>query len=74
MLMNSKREDELLCYGVGHSLRSAIGCQHNWSTSRAGMTCHARREYFFAQNCNVFSVLSIFKYNSGKTNYKFITQ
>ena len=31
------------------------------------MTCHARREYL-AQNCNIFSVLSIFKYNPGKAN------
>ena len=26
-----------------------------------------------SQNCNIFSVLSIFKYNVGKTNDKFIT-
>ena len=31
-------------------------------TSCVGMTCHARREYL-AQNCNIFSVLSILKYN-----------
>ena len=31
----------------------------------------ARRE-FFPQNYNIFSVLSIFKYNPGKTNNKFI--
>ena len=34
--------------------------------------CHARREFF--ENCNIFSVLSIFKYNlKGKPNNKFIT-
>ena len=32
------------------------------------MTCHAR-----PKNCNILSVLSIFKYNTGKTNNKFIT-
>ena len=40
-------------------------------TSCAGIMCHARREYL-AQNCNSFSVLSILKYNPGKTNNKFI--
>ena len=41
-------------------------------TSWAGMTCHARRE-FFVSNCNIFSVLSIFRCNPGRTNDKFIT-
>ena len=41
-------------------------------TSCAGMTCHARRE-FFVPNCNIFSVSGIFKYNPGKTNDKFLT-
>ena len=50
----------------------------NWTTklhsltSCAGMTCHDI-ENILSQNCNIFSVLSIFKYNlKGKTN-KFIT-
>ena len=30
-------------------------------------------EDFFVPNCNIFSVLSIFKYNPGKTNDKFDT-
>ena len=34
------------------------------------MTCHV--ENFLSQNCNIFSVLSIFKRNSGETNDKFI--
>ena len=32
---------------------------------------HARREYL-AQNCNIFSVLSILRYNPGETDNKFI--
>ena len=32
------------------------------------MTCQ-----YFSQNCNIFSVLSIFKYSTGKANSKFIT-
>ena len=30
-------------------------------------------ENFLPENCNIFSVLSIFEYNTGKTNNKFIT-
>ena len=37
-----------------------------------GTTCHAHRQYF-VPNCNIFSVLSVFKYNSSKTSNKFIT-
>ena len=35
-------------------------------TSCPGMTCHAPRENFFSQNCNVFSVLSTFRCNPGE--------
>ena len=35
------------------------------------LTCYV--ENFLPQNCNISSVLSIFKYNPGKTNNKFIT-
>ena len=38
-------------------------------TSCAGTTCHACRKYL-SENCNIFSVLSILKYNPGKTNNK----
>ena len=41
-------------------------------TSRAGMTCYARREYL-VQNCNICSVLNTLKYNPGKINNEFIT-
>ena len=41
-------------------------------TSCSGTTCHARRESFCPNNCNIFSVLSVFKYNAGKTNNKFV--
>ena len=40
-------------------------------TSCAGMTCHARREFFVPNY--IFLDLSIFKCNPGKTNDKFIT-
>ena len=40
-------------------------------TSCAAMTCHARRG-FFVPNCNIFSVLNVFKCNPGKTDDKFI--
>ena len=36
---------------------------YNCLTSCAGVTCHARREFFLSQNCNIFSILNIFKYN-----------
>ena len=42
-------------------------------TSCAGITCHARRELFVPKLLDILSVLSIFKYNPGKTNNKFIT-
>ena len=48
-------------------VRRAIG----WLTSCAGMTYV---ENFLSENCNIFSVLSIFKYNlKDKPNNKFIT-
>ena len=38
------------------------------------MKWHATHiENILSQNCNIFSVLSIFKYNTGKTNDKFIS-
>ena len=37
------------------------------------MTCHACREILFSLNRNILSAWSIFKYNPGKTNNKFIT-
>ena len=40
-------------------------------TSCAEMNAHV--ENFLSQNCNIFSVSSIFNYNPGETNNKFIT-
>ena len=42
------------CIRLGHSLRSA-----KWLISCAWMTRHARREFFFPPNRNIFPVLSI---------------
>ena len=42
-------------------------------TSCAKMTFHVHVENFLSQNCNIFSISSIFKYNPGKANNKFIT-
>ena len=56
---------QFFLHNVRRSHRDAL-------TSCTGMTCHARREYIFSQNCNICSVLSIFKCNSGETNDKFI--
>ena len=63
---SSKEKATNYCIRFGHSLRSAISCQRKGLTS-----CHARRKYL-AQNCNISSVLSMFKYNPGKTNNKFV--
>ena len=50
----------------GHSLWSAISCQRKWLTS------NPTSRIFCFQNCSISSVLSIFKYNPGKTNDKFV--
>ena len=36
------------------------------------MTCPRKSRIFCRKICNTFSVLSIFKYNPGKTNNKFV--
>ena len=36
------------------------------------MTCHVCREFFVPKSQHFFSVLSIFEYNPGETNNRFI--
>ena len=44
----------------------------NSTTSCAGMTCHARRKFLVPIFCNIFSILSILKYNLCIFKYYFL--
>ena len=61
------------CVRFGRSLWSArTSCQRKGLTSRAGMTCHARREFFVPKIAIFSQFSSIFKYNPGKANNKLL--
>ena len=48
-------------------------CFFERNSTCAGITWHARRDTFLSQNSrNILSILSIFKYNIGRTNNKFM--
>ena len=55
-------------------IANAIKVTASFPLARILTSCHARREFFFflSENCNIFSVLSIFECK-GETNNKFIT-
>ena len=77
-------EKKAYCTRFGHSLWSAIGCQRKWLNPSNRRNVYrlnflrwndVPRHFFFffcPRNCDISSVLSIFKHNPGKANNKFI--
>ena len=66
---SSKRKRRIIVYG----LVTRYGPQSEQEVNHLALE---RRldENCLPQNCNILSVLSVFKYNSGKTNNQFVTR
>ena len=65
-----EKEATNYCVRFGHA---RYGPQSVASASGFNFWMSRTSRNFLPQNCDIFSVLSIFKYNPGKANNKFIT-
>ena len=65
---DQKESDELL-----YTVWSLVTVRNRLPAQVVNLSrCNVPRREYLAQNCNILSVLSILKYDPGKTNNKFI--